>query len=150
MYNQIKFKIYMSHCIRGKSGSKATDREIWDNIEKYKSIGEELRAYFIDWEKMDGFPKIELYVPADHEEFVQVAWRKGYIDEEQVLDVDCDIVDRCSLLILFGDYYSKGMKVEGNYAGKVGIPIFNMPLINEVTIQALKFSIHLLLTGGDG
>lgn len=144
------FIIYMSHPIRGKKGNDATSKDVEEANNLAKNIGEQLKAYLIDWEKMDGFPKMELYVPADHDEFVFIAYSNGYITETEVLDVDCKIIDKCSLLIVYGDYLSSGMQVEFEHATKKGIPIYKMPTLSDLSIEALRFAIHLILKSGQG
>ena len=145
MVNNI-FRAYLSHHIRGPNGINATKKEIQDNIDLYRKIGEQIRAYFLDWEKMDGFPKIDLYVPADHDEFVQIAHSKKYLDEKQILDVDCGIINACDLVIAYGNVAaSRGMQVEVKHATLNGIAIYSMPSLSNTSIQALKFAIHLLL-----
>ena len=140
------FKIYLSHSIRGPSGVNATTEEIGANLRKYVVVGTEIKAYLIDWEKMDGFPKTELYVPADHDEFVQIAFDKEYINEKQILDVDCDIIKTCNLLLACGDYIqSRGMKVEIQYAKDNGVPVYFMPTISDSIIKALKYTLKLIL-----
>ncbi len=140
------FRIYMSHSIRGSSGMDATKEEIGVNLKKYIHIGTEIQAYLIDWEKMDGFPKMDLYVPADHDEFVQIAYDKKYINEEQILDVDCTIINDCNLLIACGDYtQSRGMVVEIQHAEERSVPIYYMPTHSKDTIKLLKHSIKLIL-----
>ena len=142
------FKIYCSHIIRGPKGNKATQEEIDFNIHTFKKIGEQLRAYFLDWEKMDNYPPIELYVPADHDEFVQIAYKNKYITEEQILDVDCKIIDTCNLVISWGhpkETGSGGMKIEWDYACRNGINIYTMTEIDNLQIEALQFVIHLII-----
>ena len=140
------FKIYMSHSIAGAKGKAATDKDIWENVYKYRKIGEEIKAYLIDWEKMDGFPKSYLYVPAEHEEFIFNARKMKYINVKKILKVDCAIVSTCGLLIACGDYtQSRGMQVEIQYAGDKGIPIFYMPIFSAGNIASLKHSIRLIL-----
>lgn len=141
------FKVYLSHHIRGPNGINATKEEIENNIKLYKNIGEQIRAYFWDWEKLNNFPKMELYVPADHDEFVQIAFDKKYVTEEQILTVDCGIINTCSLLIAFGDIKSsRGMIRETDHALTHNIPMYSMPNLSDTSIGALKFAIHLLLT----
>lgn len=142
------FRIYLSHFVRGANRDEATTKEIEINIAKYIAIGTEIKAYLIDWEKMDGFPKMELYVPAEHAEFVEAAKDKKYLAEKQILDVDCEIIDKCSLLIACGDYaQSRGMTIEIQHAEGRGIPIYYMPTHSEATIKLLKHSIKLILEG---
>jgi len=140
------FKIYLSHQIRGPKGNNATEEDVCNNIIIHKNVGEQLKAYFLDWERMDGFPKIYLYVPADHDEFVQTAWKKKYLNESQILDVDCAIINTCDLVIAYGDAeLSNGMRVEINYATTHNVPLYMMPSLSEMSIEALKFVIHLIL-----
>ena len=143
------FRIYLSHMIRGPKGLDATDKEIQDNIDKHITIGTEIKAYLIDWEKMDGLPRTELYIPAEHDEFVQLAYNKKYINEEEILDIDCDIINKCSLMITFGDpTYSRGMQIELQHAIDNEIPVYHMPSMSIVAIKSLKFAIKLILRGG--
>ena len=141
------FRIYLSHLIRGPKGDAASDQEIANNIQEHIKVGEEMRAYLIDWEKMEGFPKSYLYVPADHDEFVQIAYKRKYINEEQILDTDCAIIERSNMLIAYGNFtVSRGMKVEINYASDKGIPILYLPKLSVDTMNTLKLTIKLLLS----
>jgi len=143
------FRIYLSHMIRGPKGLDATEKEIQENINIHIVIGTEIKAYLIDWEKMDGLPKTSLYVPAEHDEFVQLAYNKKYIDEAQILDIDCDIIDKCNLLVAFGNpNHSRGMQVEIQHAVDNEIPIYHMPSMSIVAIKSLNFAIKLILRGG--
>lgn len=140
------FRIYMSHAIRGPKGQNATKKDIEENIAKHIKIGTEIKAYLIDWEKMDGLPRCDLYIPAEHDEFVQIAFDKKYLDEKKILDVDCEIIERCNLVIAFGDPLdSRGMQIELDYAANNGIPIFFMPTLDANTIHTLNYTIKLIL-----
>ena len=87
-------------------------------------------------------------MPADHDEFVQIAFSKEYINEKQILDVDCDIINTCSLLIACGyPAQSRGMQVEIQYAKDNGIPVYYMPTISDSTIGSLKYTLKLILGG---
>ena len=141
------FRVYLSHPIMGINGSSATQEEINKNIEIAKEVGRELQAYAIDWEKMDGFPPIYIYVPADHDEFIQIAYQKGYITITEILDCDCEIINKCQLVIMYGTYYSSGMQIEFNYAKEHGIPTLNIPQICNETVSALQMLIHIILLG---
>ena len=140
------FRIYLSHQIRGPNGIKATQEEINRNITKHIAIGNEIKAYLLDWEKMDSFVKCSLYVPAEHDEFVQLAYNKKYLDETEILSIDCNIIDRCNLLIAFGDYsLSRGMQVEIEFAIQNKTPVFYMSELNRNIIESLKFAIQIVL-----
>jgi len=140
------FKIYLSHHIRGPKGEEATPEDMRANCDKHHKIGEEIGAYLYDWWKILGFPKAELYVPADHDEFIQIAYRKNIITEAQILEVDCDIVSSCSLLIAFTDSeLSKGMKIEVDHALNVGVPIYYMPDTSRSSIGGLNLAMRHIL-----
>lgn len=147
--NDKQLRIYLSHQISGLKGKDATLEERWINVEKFRKVGKELRAYFYDWEKMDGLPPIDLYVPADHEEPIQLSLTKKYMTVEQVLDIDCAILDTCNLLISWGMAHelSSGMKVELDYATKHNIPVYQMTGINEFSMEALYCVLNLILKG---
>ena len=143
------FRIYMSHTIRGRKGKLATDKDIEVNIKKACWVGEQIKAYLIDWEKMDGLPKSYLYVPGEHDEFVQIVYNNKWLSEEQVLGADCEIIDRCHLVIAYGEYHSRGMEVEIKHAAEHNIPIYFMTNISQPALEHLKSSIILISEVGD-
>lgn len=144
------FRIYLSHAVRGVNRDIATHREIETNVVKYIAVGIEIKAYLIDWEKMGGFPKMALYIPAEHAEFVEAAKDKKYLNEGQILDIDCGIINKCSLLIAYGDHtQSRGMQVEIQYATDEKIPVYFMPNFKDSSIKALKYVIKQILKGGE-
>jgi len=113
-----KIRAYVSHSIRGKHGNKATNKQMEENNKKAIDFGELLNKEF---------PNIDFYVPAEHDELVLIAYRKGYMTEKQILDVDCDIISRCNFLIVFApdDYISKGMQIEIDHAVFNSIPVIS-------------------------
>lgn len=138
------FKIYQSHSIMGKNGMDATEAEIQANIDAALKISKELKAYFIDWYKMDGYPEIQLHVPAEHEVFVHRAYKMGFMTITEILAVDCAIIDTCDLLLVYGDYLSNGMKVEIEYADKNKIPILNFCRLMPVVVDSVKTIIDMI------
>lgn len=113
---------YLSHAIRGSKGEAATTEDMVANDAKAKTVG--------NWLCL-AFPELELYVPGNHDEFVKIAYRKGYITIDQILDVDCDILLKRDLLIVHDHehHISGGMQVEINAAEKAGMP---MVIFNEI------------------
>ena len=130
-------KAYLSHAIRGRAGAKATLKMITTNCEKAIKIGTEIRAYFYDWEKMDGLPKLELYIPAESEPFVNRAYVKKYLSEKQILDIDCDIVGAGNLLLVYGEVYG-GVKTEVDYAVRNEIPVFIFDAFDMIVARQLR------------
>lgn len=139
-----KLRIYLSH-------PAYKLKEIDTNEVIYKHVGEEIRAYLIDWEKMDGFPKMELYLPAEHEEFIRYAYLLNYLTTEELLNINCKIIEKCHLLILF-EYFklTPEMECEMIHARKHGLPVFNMPSLSNASIQSLQYTINLILKSGIG
>lgn len=108
-------RIYISHSIRGKFGIKATKEQMTKNCKKAIKLGKWLR---------ENFPDIIWYVPAIHDEFVSIAYIRGYMTEEQILNVDCELIKGCSALLVYSpdNYISGGMKTEIDFACKNFIP----------------------------
>ena len=123
MKNQIK--VYVSHSIRGRKGINATNEDMRHNNALAILFGQSLRRKF---------PGVNFYVPGDHDEFVLISYRKKYLDEKQILDVDCEIVQSCNFMIAFtpDGYLSRGMKIEIEYAGEHGIPVLIIHKLDKV------------------
>lgn len=115
-----QISIYVSHSIRGKKGKDATEEDMKQNNQKAIVFGKQLRRLF---------PKLCVYVPGDHDEFVLIAYLWGYLTEKQILQIDCDIVQKRNFVIAYtpDGYLSKGMKIEIEYAGMNGIPVIVIP-----------------------
>ena len=113
-----KIRVYISHSIRGKFGSAATAEQMDANNQKAINFGIELRKEF---------PNIDFYIPGDHDEFVTIAYTKGYLNEKTILEIDCDIVSKCNFLTVFSpdDYISRGMQIEIDHAVFNSIPIIS-------------------------
>jgi len=141
-----------------------TDRDDEGNfyrlLRNYANIGIEIQAYLIDWEKMDyvdcikkiPFPKSYLYVPADHELFIHRAYKDGLLTKEQISSINCKIIKECNLLILFGGYRpsaTSSMLEELEYAKQEGVPVYTMPDLSPMAIDALKLAIKLIVKSGD-
>lgn len=121
-------------------------------IKRYLNIGTEILAYLIDWEKMDGLPKCKLYNPADHELFIDTAHFMGIVKDNDIVKINCDIIERCDLIILFGSGKTilKGQLLEEvKHAKKNKIPIFTMPDLSPVVMDTLKLAIHIIVKSGD-
>ncbi len=111
-------RFYLSHAIRGKAGPNASHDEQNENCRKAIGIADELRDTF--------GPKLELYVPAENETFVQIAYDTGHLSEKQILDIDCRIIDNCDGVIVLavdGEAIQGGRKVEFDHAFFTGKPV---------------------------
>jgi len=113
-----KIRAYIAHSIRGRYGTAATNEQMESNNKKAMGFGKQLASEF---------PNMNFYIPANHDEFVLIAYQKKYLTEQQILSVDCNIISRCNFLVIFApdDYISKGMQVEIDHAVENHIPIIS-------------------------
>lgn len=110
-------RVYLSHAIRGKSGSECTPISLKENCRAAIEIGNKIR---------DACPWADVYIPAEHEGFVQKAYDKRYLTEKQILDIDCDIVAECDIIIIYvpeGDELQGGRLVEHDFAINECMPV---------------------------
>lgn len=111
-------RAYVSHSIRGAKGNNATWEDMEENNKKATEFGKLLKQEF---------PNIDFYIPGEHDEFVVIAYREKYMTEEQILDVDCKILDKCDFHIIYApdDYIGGGIKVEIDYSVTNNIPVIS-------------------------
>ncbi len=112
-----KQRVYFSHSIRGKLGSSCPIETQEKNCAAAIEMANEIR-----W----SCPEFDLYVPAENEEFIQIAFDKKYITEDHILEIDCVIVDRCAITIVYvpeGDELQGGRKIEFDHARNIGKPV---------------------------
>jgi len=104
-----EFTAYLSHAIRGSKGMDATNEDMQKNCEEALELAKFLRGHI---------PELDLYVPAEHEGFVNQAHANGYLTEKQILEIDCQIIESKDLLLVFvkNDWVGGGISVECKYA----------------------------------
>lgn len=127
-----RIRIYVSHSIRGAKGTDATDEDMRLNNLRATNFGEQLRNIL---------PDIDFYVPGDGDEFVMIAYRKNYINEYKILDVDCAIVDKCNAILAFipDQYISNGMLVEISHAHASNKPVLVVKNLEQANMAILNF-----------
>jgi len=130
-------RAYLSHPIRGHLGLNATEDIILQNCNIAITGGAIIQEFI---------PNLNLYVPGEHDEFVQLAYKKGYITETEILDVDCSIIDRCDILLVYDweHHISRGMNKEINHAREQSIPIFIFSELNNTVIENLKICLSVI------
>ena len=111
-------KFYMGHPIRGEKGDKATAKDIAANNEAAIVVADYIRDSIT--------PAIDIHVPAEMENFVHVAYQMKILDVEQILAVDCKIIESCDVLLIYAPFGSvtSGCKVELDHALKCHKPVF--------------------------
>jgi len=118
-------KFYFSHAIRGEKGPDASHDIQTRNCVEAIRVANILRAEF---------PKLVLYVPAENETFVQIAYDSGHISEKAILDVDCKIIDGCDGLLVYvpeGDELQGGRKIEFDHAVATNKPVCVFHTLDE-------------------
>ena len=124
--------VYFSHYIRGPKGHEATDSEIEYNMAQAILVADQLRHLF---------PQLDMYVPAEHEDFIGIAYADGLLTEQQLLDVDCKILEQKDCVLAFApDNYklSRGMQREIVHARLRGIPQCHLKELDQEAISVIK------------
>lgn len=130
-------RFYLSHSIRGKYGNDATPTQMMEQCQRAIMIANIIRATF---------PLIELYVPAEHEDFVQRAYRCGYLTEQQILDVDCMIIDDCEGVLIFApidDPLQGGRQIEWEHALAINKSVIIFSEIGQVCEWLQHYLTHV-------
>ena len=118
-------KFYLSHAIRGQAGPNASHDVQAKNCADAIRIANSLRQRF---------PKLSLYVPAEHEIFIQIAYDGEYLTEGEILEIDCHIIDNCDGVLFYvpeGDELQGGRKIEYDHTVAVEKPLAVFCYVNE-------------------
>ena len=129
-------RVYCSHSIRGMYGANATRTQMKENCEAMIRLANQLRK---------ALSSIEFYVPAEHEDFVSIAYALDYLSEEEILEIDCCIIDNCDAVIVLvpdGDELQGGRKVEYDHAVDHNVPVCVYRLVGE----AIEWLAHQQMT----
>ena len=123
-------KIYVSHSIRGPKGLAATEKDMRYSCDRIKLIIGRLR---------EDFPEIEFYLPAESEQFVGIAYREKFLTELQILNIDCEIIDTCNLVMIFvpvdDSEVQGGRLIEKAYAVVNGMPVLEFESLAGAAYQ---------------
>ena len=122
---KIQIGAYFSHPIRGLKGAAATvdDQSLNNNLAIV--VGKILSNFC---------PALDLYIPAEHDEFgTEFSLRKS-TSVEEILEIDKIILERRDILIAFcyNGVLSSGMKIEIDHANDKGIPVFMFEKVTEI------------------
>jgi len=111
-------KLYMGHPIAGLAGNKATETEIAANCEAAITVANYIREHIT--------ASIDIHVPAEMENFVHLAYLMGILNIEQILAVDCKIIESCDALLIYTPYniVVGGCKIELDHALRCHKPVF--------------------------
>ncbi len=131
-----RIRIYFSHAIRGQVGVGASHDTQNTNCKAAQDMAANVKQLlFRDRPDIE----VDFYIPADHEDFVQIASDEKIITEADILKVDCLIIkDKCDACIVYVPHWDKlqgGRKVEWNYCIENDIPV----CIFERATEAVDF-----------
>ncbi len=128
-----KLRVYLSHKI--SDGGVLTEEIMEKNCQAATDFGNWLRREF---------PNLDVYIPAEHEDFVHRANIMGLLTIPQILDIDCGIIFGCDAVIMYcpDDKMSKGMTVENTFVLNNNIPIYNVLKVDCNNPYNLKFSLE--------
>jgi len=109
-------RAYLSHPIRGAKGAAATREDMEANNRRAIEFAAQVRAEF---------PGLDLYVPAEHDEFVIEAYEMAYLAESDILAIDVRLVQKRDMLITYApeSHISNGMRIEIEAAQAARKPI---------------------------
>ena len=141
---ETNMKAYLSHAIRGKLSNKCSAQQLKENCERAIEIANQIR---------EACPWLDLYVPAEHEDFVKKAYDKKYITEKQILDIDCEILLERDNIIIFipeGDKLQGGRLVEHDFAIDQCMPLGTFSQVNgAVEFLTERYEYDLSFGGGE-
>jgi len=124
-------KIYISHPISSDTADGKAN-----NCLRARRVGEFLQKEF---------PHIHWYVPgADTEEFVSRAHRRGYLSFEQILIIDCEIIDDCDAVLQLD--YRNGESSNGCAVEQLHALLREIPIVGSTEDEdELKHAVEYLL-----
>jgi len=133
-----KVSAYFSHSIRGEKGGDAT----LEDMERNCSSALEAAIWI-----RDNIPELDLYVPAEHEDFVYISYKDEYLTEKEILEIDCKILEKRDFLIVheLNGWLGGGIGVEIAHAKKTGKIIFYISSLDVATLSALRVIVKDLL-----
>lgn len=124
--------IYMSHSISGDNG------DIAGNCQRAQAVVRRLRRVY---------PEVKWYCPGEVNLAIDLLWQHfKYINTDQVLEVDCEILRNCHAWFWDFTTSSKGCNVELECVGKMGwFPDGDFPIIETDLLKANFSEIRRLM-----
>ncbi len=113
-------KIYVSHPMRGKKGN-TKEGNIDHNYQNQNSAIAVLNTIWL----RKRFPRIDFYCPGEVELPVQTFYKLGLVSVEEILTMDCNILENCccgTLALSWED--SVGVAREVQKTTELGYPLF--------------------------
>jgi len=130
---------YFSAPIRGKKGSNARRGEIRKNIVAGKKMAAKIRRIFGSL--------LDLYVPHDQDDLIQILWYAGKLTAKDILEGDCKIVSKKDLIIVWlpDGWLGGGCAQEVKTAEECGIPIIIFEELDDDVVLRIFNTIYELV-----
>lgn len=89
---------------------------------------------------------LELYIPGANDDWAVIGMKKGHLTIDQVLDIDCGIVELCDVVLVMNwqNHISEGMAREIDTAFIHHIPTRVFTNVEEVDLRALEIWLEQL------
>jgi len=114
---------YLSHPIRGFRNCENTGITAF-NVRKAIAVATAIRLRL---------PWLSVYCPGEHQDFVSRTYHLGYLTDEQILNIDCEIMCERDLVIFYDPdvTFSTGMTKEKEVALEHGIQTITVHNLSE-------------------
>jgi hypothetical protein len=113
---------YFGAPVRGKDGDKVDPQVKLDNVAVGIAIGQAIA---------EAFPRLDLFIPHEHEEIIDVLWRNG-VPSQKIIDACREIFGSRKLGIFYtGNGISDGMFQEITFGHENLIPIVEFEKWND-------------------
>lgn len=131
-----RIRLYMSHPIRG---SKYLDATLVDQLSNSQ------KARDASFEIMTKIDCLDIYTPGNAEDFVGLTYTKGLLTDKQILELDCEILQKCNGMIVYNFDTSRGVQIEMDYAKLHNIPILIFDKLNSASIDNIEKFVNELM-----
>ncbi|KKK98171.1 hypothetical protein LCGC14_2645410 [marine sediment metagenome] len=128
-------RAYLSHPIRGILGDDATNESMNINNDQAKVTGNLIRA---------GIPDLQVYIPAEHDDFLLKNGVTPVNMVEELLALDCAIAHDCDLILIYDHQFKlgHGMQREYDYALANNIPMVVFNSFNSDVLLDIERAIN--------
>jgi len=100
----LQVRAYYSAAIRGPAGNNATDEQIQKNLQKACIQAEKIQKLLGE--------QLYIYCPHQHDQLIQLLWRKGQVTDSAILQADLQIQNTCDMTIVNDVIQSGGVELE--------------------------------------
>lgn len=129
--------IYLSHPMRGKKGN-TTEGNADANYQNKNSAQAVENVLIL----RKGFPEVNWHCPGEGNIPVQTAYKLGYLSIDQILTMDCTIIEqRCSGTLVHRWEASVGADIEEDCSRRLNYPVLvfeDSPLISDINPKELR------------